>query len=134
MPLFMLFPSGHIIKSGSLSSTPLCPPFTHVINPSALAQMEGMAPADGPMLRVQVLPKNPRCLGSLREGLKLLNQADPCVQVGLHPRTIVSQDVQTRFSVQMAFAKFLSKIKGNFLRECCIHDTGTVLKISLYFR
>ena len=30
------------------------------------------------------------------------------------PRTTVSQDVQTRFSVQLAFAKFLSKIKENF--------------------
>ena len=29
-------------------------------------------------------------------------------------RTTVSQDMQTRFSVQLAFAKFLSKIKGNF--------------------
>ena len=26
----------------------------------------------------------------------------------------VSQDVQTRFPVQLAFAKFLSEIKGNF--------------------
>ena len=31
-----------------------------------------------------------------------------------HPRTTVSQDVRTRFPVQLAFAKFLSKIKGNF--------------------
>ena len=38
----------------------------------------------------------------------------------------ISQDVQTQFSVQLAFAKFLSKIK------CCILDTGTVLKISLF--
>ena len=30
----------------------------------------------------------------------------------LHPRTTVSQDVQTRFPMQ--FAKFLSKIKGIF--------------------
>ena len=29
-------------------------------------------------------------------------------------RTTVSLDVQIRFSVQLAFAKFLSKIKGNF--------------------
>ena len=29
-------------------------------------------------------------------------------------RTTVSQDVQTWFSVQLPFAKFLSKIKGNF--------------------
>ena len=32
----------------------------------------------------------------------------------LYPRNTVSHDVQTRFSVQLAFAKFLSKIKGNF--------------------
>ena len=32
----------------------------------------------------------------------------------LGPRTTISQDVQTRFPVQLAFAKFLSKIKGNF--------------------
>ena len=30
-----------------------------------------------------------------------------------YPMTTVSQDVQTRFSVQMAFAKFLSKMMGN---------------------
>ena len=29
-------------------------------------------------------------------------------------RTTISQDVQTRFSVQLAFAKFLSKIKEIF--------------------
>ena len=29
-------------------------------------------------------------------------------------RTTISQDVQTRFPLQLAFAKFLSKIKGNF--------------------
>ena len=32
----------------------------------------------------------------------------------LRPRTTVSQDMQTRFPVELAFAKFLSKIKGNF--------------------
>ena len=30
------------------------------------------------------------------------------------PRTTLSQDVQTRSSVQLAFVKFLSKINGNF--------------------
>ena len=30
------------------------------------------------------------------------------------PRTTISRDVQTWFSVQLAFAKFLSNIKGNF--------------------
>ena len=28
------------------------------------------------------------------------------------PKTTISQDVQTLFRVQLAFAKFLSKIKG----------------------
>ena len=33
---------------------------------------------------------------------------------GSMQRTTISQDVRTRFSVQLAFAKFLSKIKGIF--------------------
>ena len=33
---------------------------------------------------------------------------------GLTSKTTVSQDVQTRFSMQLSFAKFLSKIKGIF--------------------
>ena len=32
----------------------------------------------------------------------------------VQPRTTISQDVLNRFSVQLAFAKFLSKIKGKF--------------------
>ena len=48
-------------------------------------------------------------------------------------RTTVSQELQAQFPVQLALAKFLSKIKGKFLRKCCIHVTGTVLKISIYY-
>ena len=33
---------------------------------------------------------------------------------GGEARTTISQDVQTRVPVQLAFAKFLSKKKGNF--------------------
>ena len=40
------------------------------------------------------------------------------------PRTTVSQDVQTRFSVQLAFTKFLFKIKGNFWYSASIMDTA----------
>ena len=39
-------------------------------------------------------------------------------------RTTVSQDVQTRFSVQLALAKFLCKIKGNFQYSASIMDTA----------
>ena len=42
----------------------------------------------------------------------------------LEARTTMSQDVQTRFSVQLAFAKFLSKIKGNFQYNASIMDTA----------
>ncbi|KAF2366380.1 Transcription factor GTP-binding domain [Trinorchestia longiramus] len=72
--------TGHIVKSGSLSSTVACPPFTHVISAGSSA-VAGVS--EGPLLRVQVLPKNPRCLPKLREGLRLLNQADPCVEIWL---------------------------------------------------
>ena len=39
-------------------------------------------------------------------------------------RTTVSQDVQTRFPVQLAFAKFLSKIKDFFKYSASIMDTA----------
>ena len=47
-------------------------------------------------------------------GSKWLHFSFQCSTIALWPRTTVSQDVQTWFSVQLAFAKFLSKIKGNF--------------------
>ena len=37
-----------------------------------------------------------------------------CNYFNKQPKTTISQDVQTRFPVQLAFAKFLSKIKRNF--------------------
>ena len=37
-----------------------------------------------------------------------------CSTFKLGPWTTISQDVQTRFSVQFAVAKFLPKIKVNF--------------------
>ena len=42
----------------------------------------------------------------------------------LNPRTTLLQDVQTRFSVHLAFAKFLSKIKEKFLFSASIMDTA----------
>ena len=40
------------------------------------------------------------------------------------PRNTISLDMQTRFPVQLAFAKFLSKIKGNLLYSASIMDTA----------
>ena len=39
--------------------------------------------------------------------------------------------MQTRFSVQLAFAKFLSKMKGKSLIQCQYHGYSTPSKISL---
>ena len=50
------------------------------------------------------------------------------------PRTTISQDVQTRFPVQLAYAKFISKIKGNIWGSAVSMILGTILKISLYSR
>ena len=47
------------------------------------------------------------------------------------PRTTISQDVKTRFSVQLAFAKFLSKIKENFYYSASILETSLPQKFPL---
>ncbi|CAL4069015.1 unnamed protein product, partial [Meganyctiphanes norvegica] len=59
----------HIIKSATVASLPACPAFTELTQQST------------PILRVAVEPHDPRHLPKLRAGLKMLNQADPCVQV-----------------------------------------------------
>ncbi|KAK7076905.1 Elongation factor-like GTPase 1 [Halocaridina rubra] len=59
-----------IIKSATLSSTPAMPAFTELTQNVT------------PILRVAV-HANVKDLPKLRAGLKLLNQADPCVQVSL---------------------------------------------------
>lgn len=59
----------HILQTATLSSNYFCPPFT---------DMELIAT---PILRVAVEPKATQDMPKLLKGLKLLNQADPCVQV-----------------------------------------------------
>ncbi|KPM07073.1 elongation factor Tu GTP-binding domain-containing protein 1-like protein [Sarcoptes scabiei] len=59
----------HIFKSATLSSTVFCPPFIDYHSPSV------------PILRVAVEPKNPSEMPILIEALRMLNQADPCVEV-----------------------------------------------------
>ncbi|KAK3863901.1 hypothetical protein Pcinc_030368 [Petrolisthes cinctipes] len=61
--------AGCVIKSATLASTPALPAFTELTHNAT------------PILRVAVEPNDPRDLPKLRAGLKLLNQADPCVQI-----------------------------------------------------
>jgi ribosome assembly protein 1 len=60
-----------ILKSATISTTPFCPSFT-----STNLQTT-------PIVRVAVEPKNPAKLKDLLKGLRLLNQADPCVEIML---------------------------------------------------
>ncbi|XP_033120660.1 elongation factor-like GTPase 1 [Anneissia japonica] len=58
----------HVLKSATVSSTPMCPAFT------------SMPFAAAPIVRVAVEPTHPAEMHLLVQGLKLLNQADPCVE------------------------------------------------------
>ncbi|CAH2274105.1 elongation factor-like GTPase 1 [Pelobates cultripes] len=59
----------YVLKSGTLSTSPACPPFIP-LNFEAT-----------PIVRVAVEPKHPSEMPQLVRGMKLLNQADPCVEV-----------------------------------------------------
>ncbi|CAG8587801.1 3393_t:CDS:10, partial [Funneliformis caledonium] len=60
---------GHILKNGTLSSTNKC------------KNLAGVAMGSSPIVRVALEPLEPSEIGKLTEGLRLLNQADPCVEV-----------------------------------------------------
>lgn len=62
----------YILKSATLSTTLACPPFTEI---KAMAT---------PIMRVAIEPKYSTDLPEMVKGLKLLNQADACVQVILN--------------------------------------------------
>ena len=61
----------HILKSGTLSTTPICWPF---------ARMSFQA---APIVRVAIEPSDPTDMGALARGLRLLNRADPFVEVSV---------------------------------------------------
>lgn len=61
----------HLIRTATLSNDIFCPPFNDLHLPAT------------PILRVAIEPKNPLEMSTLVNGLKLLNQADPCVEVKL---------------------------------------------------
>lgn len=59
----------YVLKSATLSSEIFCPSFSEITLMAV------------PILRVAVEPVKPSDLPQLIKGLKLLNQADACVQV-----------------------------------------------------
>lgn len=67
-------PGQHILKSATLSSTRNCWPFSSMVFQVA------------PTLRVAIEPSDPADMGALLKGLKLLNRADPFVEVSVSAR------------------------------------------------
>ncbi|KAG2205771.1 hypothetical protein INT47_003954 [Mucor saturninus] len=63
---------GHVLKNGTLAST------TENVRNMAGVQMQS-----SPIVRVALEPEDPTEMDKLVEGLRLLNQADPCVEVML---------------------------------------------------
>ncbi|GIY80668.1 elongation factor-like GTPase 1 [Caerostris darwini] len=59
----------HVLKSATLSTTIACPSFIDLHSTTV------------PIVRVALEPSHPREMPLLVKGLRLLNQADPCVQV-----------------------------------------------------
>lgn len=71
----------HVLKSATIASTALCPSFTAL-------HMEAR-----PIVRVAVEPVHYADMPALARGMRLLNQADPCVETlvqntGMHYRGI----------------------------------------------
>ncbi|PKI40310.1 hypothetical protein CRG98_039335 [Punica granatum] len=64
----------HILKSATLSSTINCWPFSSMVFQVA------------PTLRVAIEPSDPADMGALMKGLRLLNRADPFVEVSVSSR------------------------------------------------
>lgn len=75
----------HVLKSATLSDRPACPPF------AALTRMAV------PIVRVAVEAARPQDIAALVAGLRLLNQADPCVQVALSMPSIRCSLIILRF-------------------------------------
>ncbi|KAI8819560.1 uncharacterized protein EV422DRAFT_97212 [Fimicolochytrium jonesii] len=63
--------ASHVLKTGTLSSVITCPSFG------------GVKAEAAPIVRVALEPVNPNQMDQLVEGLRMLNQADPCVEVYL---------------------------------------------------
>jgi ribosome assembly protein 1 len=63
---------GHILKNGTLASTT-----------ENVRNMAGVKMESSPIVRVALEPEDPTEMDKLVEGLRLLNQADPCVEVML---------------------------------------------------
>ncbi|KAL8479138.1 hypothetical protein ACS0TY_026115 [Phlomoides rotata] len=115
--------SQHILKTATLSSTVNCWPFSSMVFQVA------------PMLKVAIEPSDPADIGALMKGLRLLNRADPFVEVtvsarGEHVLAAAGEvhlercvkDLKERFAkvnleVSPPLVSFKETIEGNILEN-----------------
>lgn len=84
-----IVPAGNIFAIGGLEgrvlrNATLCAPSSSGPqdgNDDAIVNLAGVAMQAAPIVRVALEPTEPADLPKLKEGLRLLNQADPCVEV-----------------------------------------------------
>lgn len=70
---------GIVLRNGTLIKAP----DGHATPPATLVNLAGVRRTATPIVRVALEPKNPADMPKLVEGLRLLNQADPCVEVAV---------------------------------------------------
>ena len=88
----------HVLKSATISSTVACPPFTAL-------------PIEArPIVRVAVEPVHPGDMPALARGMRLLNQADPCVE------TLVQETGKPFFIHRRASCHMYLQLEGFHLR------------------
>ncbi|XP_072324850.1 elongation factor-like GTPase 1 isoform X2 [Scyliorhinus torazame] len=127
----------YVLKSATLSTSPVCPPFTP-LNFEAT-----------PIVRVAVEPKHPSEMPQLVRGMKLLNQADPCVEVlvqetGEHVLITVGEvhlqrcldDLRERFAkVEISSSEPIVPFRETIIRppkvDMVNEDIGTQQKIAV---
>ncbi|KAJ8271563.1 hypothetical protein COCON_G00104220 [Conger conger] len=126
-----------ILKSATVSSSPACPPFTP-LNFEAT-----------PIVRVAIEPKHPSEMPKLVRGMKLLNQADPCVEVliqetGEHVLVTAGEvhlqrcldDLQERFAkIQISASKPIIPFRETIIRppkvDMVNEDLGKQQKVAV---
>ncbi|KAG4303808.1 hypothetical protein PORY_002788 [Pneumocystis oryctolagi] len=115
----------NIIKNGSISSVPISYNLSSIIN-------------DTPIVRVAIEPKFPSDMGKLVKGLKLLDQADPYVQIqhqdsGEHV-ILAAGELHLEVRPNVPFRETIIKLKENGLLRGIVEITIPLTSIKIKLR
>jgi ribosome assembly protein 1 len=71
---------GVVLRNATLCGLPLASPGEQELTNEDIVNLAGVTRNSAPIVRVALEPRNPSHMPKLFEGLRLLNQADPCVE------------------------------------------------------